>query len=30
MNVESVDEIALRFHSKSADKRPVFDDPNWW
>ena len=30
LNVESVDEIALRFHSKSADKRPVFDDPTWW
>ena len=30
LNVENVDEIALRFHSKSADERPVFDDPNWW
>ncbi len=30
LNVESVDDIALRFHSKSADERPVFDDPNDW
>jgi hypothetical protein len=29
LKVESVDEIALRFHCKAADERPVFDDPNW-
>jgi hypothetical protein len=29
LKVESVDEIALRFHCKTADERPVFDDPNW-
>ena len=29
LRVDRVDEIALRFHSKSGDERPVFDDPNW-
>ena len=29
LKVESADEIALRFHCKTADKRPVFDHPNW-
>jgi hypothetical protein len=29
LKVESADEIALWFHCKTADKRPVFDHPNW-
>lgn len=29
LKVESVEEIALRFHGKTADERPVFDNPNW-